>query len=421
MSAQFSRTRLTAAVCSMACIAVAASLSACGSSSSSSSGAGKAPPEVSTAIPKSGCGAVATPQPPDPDGVMASLPQIYKDNYAGYVPAVRKSPWASFKPDHPPPYKVAMAFAQLTTPSQVVMYNEIKKQFSNDSDYEFVGTTTGNQLNVPQQIQQAQSLLQQKPDLLLVEPLTDAFGPVTDKAAKMGIPVISIQGTTDSKYAVNVQSNDFGSAAFTASAVARQAEGKGNAMYVHAIASTSIDADSYKAATTVIKSCPGLKLVGETAGAFVPATAKAETLKYLATHPGPVDVVFQTAGMAPGIIGAFEQAGRPVPPVMDIGVLKGSMGYWINNPDTYNSTGAAFQATQISDGIVDIGKRILAGRGIKVSNVAFMLKPVTKSNLSKWADPNWDINTPGLADGPVNMTLTPEYLSGLFNDPAPAE
>ena len=43
---------------------------------------------------------------------------------------------------------------------------------------------------------------------------------------------------------------------------------------------------------------------------------------------------------------------------MDIGVLKGSMGYWINNEDTYNSTGGAFQATQVSDGIINIGYRI---------------------------------------------------------------
>lgn len=408
------------------CAALAAStaLAACGASGDSSSSSGDytkaatADP-VSLEIPKSGCGAVATPLPPDPDGVLAKLPAKDKAQYAGYTEPVTKGVWSDFKPNHGPPYKVGLSFAQLTGSTQVGLYGSIKKTLEADPDIEFTGVTTGTQLNIPQQIQQLNSLLAQKPDILMVEPLTDAFGPTVEKAAKQGIPTISIQGYTNSKSVINVQSNNYGSGAQAASYTFRKMGGKGNVLFVHGIASSTVDADAFNSFKAAMKNCPGVKLAGEVAGAFVPATAKAEVLKFLATHPEPIDAVVQTGGMTPGIFDAFLQAGRPVPFIQDGAAMKGSMGYWINNSD-YHGYGSGYPTVSYGKSVGSFVKRMLAGNGLQISDVTNFFPPINDDNLDQWADKSWNLKTPGNSEGPPNVFMTEDFISSVFRDPAPA-
>ena len=341
-------------------------------------------------------------------------------DYAGYPGTVTKSIWANFKPNHPPPYKVGLAFAQLTADSQLRIYNTLKKELSSDPNIKLTAVTTGNQVNVPQQISQFNALINSKPDLLIIEPIAEAFAPQVDKAGKLGIPTISLQNSTDSKYAVNMQSNNYGTAAQSASVVFRQMGGKGNILYVHGIAATTVDQQRFAAFKAALKNCPGIKLAGEIAGAFVPPVAKSETLKYLATHPGRIDGVLQTGGMAPGIISAFKQSGRPVPIIDDAGAMKGSLGYWINNKDSYASFGEGFPPVTYGKSIASVTRRMLAGRGLKVSDVTAWFPPITVKSLDQWAQKDWDLNTPGIADGPPQSFMPETFISGLFNDPAPA-
>jgi ribose transport system substrate-binding protein len=409
------RCSLHGAFAVLALLGTSVLLVACGSSGSGGSYTKAASAKaVDPAIPESGCGAVPRPLPDDPDGVLASLPAQYKKQYAGYVPTVHKSPWGNFKPKHGPPYKVTLSFAQVTGPTQLGMYEGMKKAFDSNPDIKFSAVTTGSQLNIPQQLQQFGSQLDSKPDIMIVEPLTDAFGPLTDKAAKQGIPVISIQGTTDSKNAVNVQSNSYGIGAVASSATFRQMGGKGNVLYVHGISSSSVDQDATAAFRAGLKNCPGIKLAGEIAGAFVSATVKAETLKFLATHPGPIDAVVQLGG-TPGVISAFEQAGRPIPLVVDRGGFKGSLGYWINNKDKFHNLGLGWPPEAYGKTIADFTAKMLAGDGIKISDTTAYYANITAKNLSQWADPKWNLNTPGVSEGPPNAFMPPDYINGLFN------
>jgi len=216
-----------------------------------------------------------------------------------------------------------------------------------------------------------------------------------------------------------VQTNNYGSQAMSASTAFRQLGGKGNMLYVHGIASTTIDQERYQAAKDAMKNCPGIKEAGQIAGAFLPSTAKAETLKFLATHPGQIDVVLQTGGMAAGVISAFQQAGRPLPIVTDTAGMKASLGYWTNNKDSYTSIGEGFPPQAQGNAIASITKRILAGRGIKVSDVTQWMPAITADNLGQWGQSDWTLTTPGVAEGPPNTFMSEQFLSGLFNDPDP--
>src|SRR3954463_4907777 len=112
---------MRAIVGGFAVLAASVALGACGSSDdgggSFTKSASSAP--VSIDIPKSGCGAVATPLPPDADGVLAKLPAKDKAQYAGYTEPVTNGVWSDYKPSHGPPYKVGLSFAQLTGSTQV--------------------------------------------------------------------------------------------------------------------------------------------------------------------------------------------------------------------------------------------------------------------------------------------------------------
>jgi ribose transport system substrate-binding protein len=294
------------------------------------------------------------------------------------------------------------------------MYEGMKKAFAKNPDINFTAVTTGSQLNVPQQLQQFSSQLDRRPDVMIVEPLTDAFGSLTDKAAKLGIPVISIQGTTTSKNALNVQSNSYGIGAVASSTTFRRMGGKGNVMYVHGIASSLVDQDAYKAFEAGLKNCPNIKNVGEIAGAFVNATTKAETLKFLATHPEPIDAVIQLGGTA-GVIDAFEQAGRPIPLVVDRGGFKGSLGYWINNRDDYHGMGLGWPPYAYGQTIADYTAKLLAGDGPKISDTTAYYANITDENLDDWAKTEWDLSTPGVSEGTPGAFMSPEYINGLFN------
>ena len=393
----------------------------CGSDDSGSSGSVKDAEKaaaVTTAIPKSGCGAVPLPAPSDPDGVLASLPETYQKDYAGFRKPVRKSPWSDFKPDHGPPYKIGMAFSAVIPGFQTDMLREMKKELGNDPDIEFTAVATGDALNIPQQIQNFNAMLNDDPDLLIVEPLTDAFGSAVDKAAKKGIPTISFQGNTSSKNAVNVSTNDYNTGATLASTMFRQLGGKGNILYVHGLASIDFDIARTDVTKAAMKNCPGIKKIGDIGGGFVNSMAKGETLKFLATHPEKIDGVLQTGQMGPGVISAFEQAGRPVP-VMDIGATRLRLGYWNHHRDSFVGIGNGFNVPDYGITIASIAKRMLAGRGVKVDQITKPMPTFTENTLDEWVEPGGTCGPRATHHGPDGNFMTEEFLSGLFNDPKP--
>ena len=399
----------TAAVLSALLASVA--LAACGSDSSSSNIIPTK--EVSAEIPASGCGSVPTPAPEDKDGALKALGEQYQASYAGYQTPISKSVWADYKPNHPPPYKVGISWGPLVTDVQIKNYNMLQKMLKAEGIE--VSATTTEGVNIPQQLGQVQTLLRAKPDILVVQGNTDAFGPLANKAGKQGIPMISISNTTTgSDYVVNMEPNNYLNGAMAASTVLRQIGGKGDVLLVHGFASTGVDQDRFKAYRAAIRACPGVKVAGEIAGAFIPATAKSETLKFLATHPGKVDAVLQTSGMAPGVMSGFEEAGRPMPAIGDVGAMNGSLGYWNDNKDDFHGYGLGFSQEDFARSQTALIKGMLDGRGLKISDIASPYEPISTKNLGEWAKEGNDLRTPGIADGPGGTFMGTEFIDGLF-------
>lgn len=404
-------------LCLVSLVTAACLLAACGGSvSTGGSGASAATKVTSVAPPTSGCGSFAAPAVKDPDGVVARLPTELRARYAGYPYTVRKSAWAGWKPKHGPPYTVGVQWAQLSTDFQVQVSKGVVDALKRNPDVgDVVFQSTGNNLDVGQQLAQTRALILKHPDVIVLEELQpNAFLGVIDQAAKAGIPVIVAVDSVPSPYAVNVNYNVWQQPAASASVLVRQLGGKGNVLLVRAIPGVGADEAAADAYDAVLRNCPNIKRAGTVYGNFAVATAKSETLKFLATHPQPIDGVLQTAVMAPGIIGAFQQTGRTVPTVQDVTMMKASSAYWLKQRAKYHGVGMGVAVTNMADSIAAVANRMLAGDGVQVTDLLGDAPVVTDRDLAAWSDPSWTEQTTGVAPGPPDGFMAPGQLDAFF-------
>ena len=399
-------------------------LAACGSSGSDKTTSGgsstaAAKPALTTSKDVACIPPAPTNMPKDPDGVVAGT--------------VYKSPWVTFKSSHGPPWKIGMSNNEGNLNAQDVLRGLKAGAAANPGKVsKIVSTTPSTPNDVATQIQQMRSLLQQHVDILfstLGSPT--ALNGVIDQAAKQGVPVISILGQSTSKNAVNLLALNLGAHAQTqpnpiqlgyygAKGMDTGMGGKGDILSVAGIPGLSINTDILKGGDIVIKAC-GLKTVGNLVGKFDPALAKSETLKFFTGHPGKIDGVFQVAGMAPGIFSAFQQVGRPVPPVADIAGNAASLAFWRDNISKgYKGSGAASPPQKIGLYTMELGLGMLEGRGVKVTDVPFAPPAINDCNLQNWVKPEWTTSTNALADGPDNAVPIQELLDTYLTKPAPS-
>lgn len=396
-------------------VTAAAALSACGSDSSSSGGtSGK---EVSLAAPTSGCGSVQLPKVKDPDGVVASLPAETQKGYAGLTVPVTKSPWENFKPKHSPPYKVAVIWGNVApgfqnTGSAAVVKALKASPIVGSVDFK----TTGAEVDVGIALRNFNQAIAQKADIIVVEPLSPApFIAAAERAQKAGIPVVSMQASIDTPATVNVGPNLVQSNAETFARLFRIIGEKGSVLRSQGIVGVPANTDALAAEKLALKNCPNVKVAGEVFGQFANAAAKSETLKYLGTHPAKIDGVIQSGTMASGIMSAFQQAGRPMPVVADIGPTSGSMAYWSQNDGKYFGVGNGLPTVELGTATAKVALRILEGQGPKLTYITQSLQLLTEENHDAWTpDPDASFTSNILPEGPPNWFLTDSYVNPMF-------
>ncbi|UGS35595.1 substrate-binding domain-containing protein [Capillimicrobium parvum] len=411
-------------------VTLSLAVAACGGGSggTTSGGAGTETNGASTStafkVPTSGCGSFATPLPTDP--VVAQFSGEQKQAIAGYTNypdatlKIVESAWRNWKPTHAPPYTVAISWGQLVSDFNVQATRIMEERLRKDPDVgDVIVKNTGNNLDVAQQLQQYNQIVQQKPDVILLQtPSADSFiGPI-DKAAAQGIPTVTLLTPVNSANAVNVDGNTYQGAGWAASFVAQKLGGKGNVLQVNALSGSGPDLSSLAAWKEVYKNCPGLKSVGDVYGGFSDNLAKSETLKFLATHPQKIDAALEVAVMAPGVMKAFQQTGRPMPIVPDIGLSKGSLGYWNQNKADYRDVATSLPPLPAASATAEVALRMLHGQGVRYNAIIGEQPLVDDTNLADWVEPSWNLNTPGAALGSRDSFLPSSFLATFFDRPA---
>ena len=423
--------RLTAI--SLAAMASAAVAAGCGSSSSSTTSAASSA-STSTAAASATTSAsnaassnascippVPSALPNDPDGVAAALTGDAKAAMGGYPGAVYKSPWANFKPKHGPPWVIGISDNQSVIFEQDLGEGIEQWAHANPNLVSKVITLVDPTSNdIPTQIQQMQSLLAQHVDIMfssLSSP--SAENGVINQAAKDDVPVISIEAKATTPSAVNLAPNFTQLGYYGAAGLVNAMGGKpGNVLIVQAVAGQSFNTQVNDAGLSVLNACK-MTLVGNGSifGQYDAATAKTAVLQYLSGHPGTINGVFQVSAMAPGIIGAFQQLGRPVPPIADLNPGAPSLVYWKEHASTYNGSAVAIVPLRQGQYAGAIAQAMLQGRGLKITDVPFVAPVITSANLDQWVEPTWTTSTAAQANGPANAIPITALVNGYMSKP----
>jgi ribose transport system substrate-binding protein len=403
-------TRASRSVVLLSTLIAMALLAGC-ASSTTTGGSGKT---VSYTPPNSGCGSFHAAPPQDPDGVLPTLPKDIQRDFAG-EPQILKSAWANWKPTHAPPYSVTVIMSGAVNQLQTHLIADLKSQLAASKDIGKVNLLLTNGVDIPAQIEQMETAIRNKTDIILLEPLqAAAFLQPVAQAGKAGIPTVTFLSLVNSPYALNVNINAYLSAAVSASFIARQAGGTGTVLNVAGYGVGQTDVLTEEAAKDVIASCPGMTFGGTVLGAYSNGLAKGETLQFLATHPGKIAGVVQGGTMAQGIISAFTSSGRPVPPVSAIAAVEGSLAYWRDHRKTYHGIGTGPGPASLARATVSVMQRTLAGQGPLVNKFFGPLPLITDQNLDQWVSPSAKESSLAAAEGPPDAFLPESYLNRLF-------
>lgn len=351
---------------------------------------------------------------------MAKLPEAVRANYESLSIPTLKSAWSDFKPDHGPPYTAGLNLVpSINDYMKKINDTLIGSSKASPKVGKVIVKTAQSTVDVVGQLANFDAMLRQKPDIIITAALQPVpFAEAVDRAAKQGVPVVGLLNLVPTKNSVNVGVNFYEGSARSTATMMRLIGGKGNTLYASGVpgdAPTDLGRKAYKDA---IKLCPDVKDLGQVFGTYRNSIVKRETLTFLATHPQKVAAVGQAASMAPGIIEAFEQSGRPVPVVQDFTAQKGSLGYWRQHSD-YRGTGYGSPPAPSARTAVNVALRILDGQGPKLNNLITVVPPITQQNLDQWSEPDWTLSTQGVADGPDRDLMSDEYLNAMFSRGAP--
>jgi len=408
--------RLTLGLGSAALLAAAA---ACSSSSSGSAPATTPATSAAgggtsaSAAANSTCGTIPNIGYTDQSGLVAGLGS-YAANYNGFNGTIYKSAWSTWK-GKTSGVKIGILIDGLTNPFQPVLESSL------ESDLKAFGYSTvalaPSSSSVTNQLQGYQTLLNDHVDMILAQVQSPtAYNSLIDKAAKEGIPTIGVLNYIADANAINVVPNSVLGGAELAQFVVHQAQGKGLVMFLHGIPGVPIDTDTMNGANAVLKLCSGITTNESIVTQFAPPIAKQQMLSFLNTHTQPVAGVITAGPFTAGVIQAFLQAGRTVPPVTNNGLDEGGLGYWLQHESTFNGVALANTPNGLANAVAQVAHKMLLGDGMKINTLAIDPPLATSENLTKYVtvDPTWTINTVGSAIGPADAYVSQAYIDALF-------
>ncbi|WP_170297205.1 substrate-binding domain-containing protein [Georgenia thermotolerans] len=355
--------------------------------------------------------------PQDPDGVVAALPAELQASYNGFPQPVQASAWADWKPSDDGPWDVAVLWQPPMNTFVSNTHKGLMDTLEASGNVNVVADLAPKDpTDVPGQLQQFNQAVAQKPDLIILMPLAaEPFIEPIEAAAEAGIPTVTPWLPVPTKSAIGISQNDWLAAAKISANVAASIGGKGDALMVHGIPGITSDTNAFAAFESVLALCPDIKQAGEVTGNFSTAATQAAVLQFLSTHPGEIAAVFQAGVMTPGVIQAFEQLGRPVPAIADLGSTQGSIAYAYENQDTYKEFGGSVPDEAIGRVAADVALRTLSGDGPKVSTILTELKPIDNTNLDKVYQEGWTVNGSDDAWFPDDTFMEPDVLDQFFN------
>ncbi|MEU1518328.1 substrate-binding domain-containing protein [Streptomyces sp. NPDC005811] len=390
---------------------------AAGASDSATDTAGKA---------SAACGQVPTIAPKDPDGAIKALPAELQKAYNAYGEDVFASAWRK-KKELGRAAKVGFSYLPASNPFAAAVVQQMEASFTAARAKGLVQgklvkriMTDPATMTPAEQIRGYNELVASGVDIVYITPLSgDAMVSAVDAAGKKGVVTVALGSTIRSKYAVNVAENAYLNTAEPTALVAGQLKGKGNVVIVRGFQGLSSETIGYQGVKDVLTACSGMKILGEVNGAYVPAVAKAEMLKFLSSHPQRIDMVAEVGIMGSGVYAAFDSTGRDIPKVVDAGASASSLASWkkLETADGYETAGTGGNGAQEAKAWFTVGMMVMAGDGPKVGTITREPSVITKANLAAYLPAGAKVSDPGeVQDGEAWMPQS--YLDQFFDNPS---
>ena len=224
---------------------------------------------------------------------------------------------------------------------------------------------TNPQGDPAKQISQMQTMIVQKPDVIILTPLSEAgLSAPVERAMAAGIPVVLCGSSvinTDN-YVTASERNLYEVAYDSANKLAQMLGGKGNVMMLNGISGSGTATTWHDAATAAFAQYPGIKIVADQYANWSISLAKTKAAAIIAANP-KIDGVW-TGGSenAIGAVEAFADAGRPMPLFGTTNPLNG----FLRLAKQYNlQFVAAPYPPEVSKLCADLALDILAGKPVK--------------------------------------------------------
>jgi ribose transport system substrate-binding protein len=357
-----------------------------------------------------------------------SLPAAAKALYANYNYPVATTPWSTFK-GHKGPWKLGFVSVPIQNPWEVSNYDQIKTDFAaakakglvTGSLQTYIQTNSATATPEQQDAAIEQMVRSGVNGIFLHADDADAEAPAIDAAGKAGVPVVEEDDvSTTSKYSINIFTQNNSPTYSGTLALMKQhgqiGAGKTvNALIVRGIPGFAVEQGFYNDAIADIKACPGVNVIGTVWGQWDSAVAKTQVLSFLASHPQTINLVIQTA-VGPGVIEAFQEAGRPIPVMNFAGSAGGDLTYWSEHKSEFtDSVGGLNGGFQMSDIGFRVMLRVLAGDGLKVRDISVLPSLATSANVAQFAYPGKPLTWLGDVRGAPDAMMSDSTLNLFFN------
>jgi ribose transport system substrate-binding protein len=194
-------------------------------------------------------------------------------------------------------YKVFLNMSYSGNTWQALAANGIKALAATspyDKTVEFKTVISGTE--VQRQISDLQSMIAAGANAILIMPLSPTgLNRVIKQACSKGIVVFTYDATVTEPCAYNVSSITARYGANSAQWMVNQMGGKGELVFNHGVAGTTVTKTYDEQAYHIFKKYPGIKIVGDFYGNWNDATSQEEVAKILAAHPN-IDGIWTVDG-----------------------------------------------------------------------------------------------------------------------------
>ena len=117
----------------------------------------------------------------------------------------------------------------------------------------------------------------------------------------------------------------------------RPCHGQGNILLVQGAPTQPTSVAGYQGAKAALADCPGIHIAGTVVGQYENSVAKSVTLQFLSSYSGTINGVYDGGVMSQGELSAFQQLGKPIPAITNLGAVLGTLAYWYQHQSTFGA------------------------------------------------------------------------------------